>query len=87
VCILGTSRNVPVGQFAGKLKNSLEELGASTSYLDQGTVMRHLGRHAFSRIGYVCHLGFPVHELMRSRKLKVAGWLADQEVQLFLYAT
>ncbi|KAK8858713.1 lysophospholipase NTE1 [Kwoniella newhampshirensis] len=63
VCILGSNRNVPVAQFAGKLKTSLEELGASTSYLDQGTVMRHLGRHAFSRIG----------------KLKVAGWLADQE--------
>ncbi|WVR06474.1 lysophospholipase NTE1 [Kwoniella sp. DSM 27419] len=63
VCILGSNRNVPVAQFAGKLKTSLEELGASTSYLDQGTVMRHLGRHAFARIG----------------KLKVAGWLADQE--------
>nr|XP_019012887.1 lysophospholipase NTE1 [Kwoniella pini CBS 10737]OCF51668.1 lysophospholipase NTE1 [Kwoniella pini CBS 10737] len=63
VCILGSNRNVPVAHFAGKLKTSLEELGASTSYLDQGTVMRHLGRHAFSRIG----------------KLKVAGWLADQE--------
>jgi lysophospholipid hydrolase len=63
VCVLGANRNVPVAQFAGKLKNSLEELGASTSYLDQGTVMRHLGRHAFARIG----------------KLKIAGWLADQE--------
>ncbi|KAK4684591.1 lysophospholipid hydrolase, partial [Tremellales sp. Uapishka_1] len=63
VCILGSTRNVPVAQFAGKLKTSLEEVGASTSYLDQGTVMRHLGRHAFARIG----------------KLKVAGWLADQE--------
>lgn len=63
VCVLGVNRNVPVAQFAGKLKTSLEELGASTSYLDQGTVMRHLGRHAFARIG----------------KLKIAGWLADQE--------
>lgn len=63
VCVLGSNRNVPVAQFAGKLKTSLEELGASTSYLDQGTVMRHLGRHAFARIG----------------KLKSAGWLADQE--------
>ncbi|KGB75028.2 lysophospholipase NTE1 [Cryptococcus deuterogattii R265] len=63
VCVLGSTRNVPVAQFAGKLKNALEEIGASTSYLDQATVMRHLGRHAFARIG----------------KLKVAGWLADQE--------
>ena len=63
VCIIGRDRNVPVAQVAAKLKTSLEELGASTSYLDQGTVMRHLGRHAFARIG----------------KLKIAGWLADQE--------
>lgn len=55
-----------MAQFAGKLKTSLEELGATTSYLDQGTVIRHLGRHAFARIG----------------KLKVAGWLADQEASL-----
>ena len=54
---------MPVAQFASRLKTSLEELGASTSYLDQGTVMRHLGRHAFARIG----------------QLKIAGWLADQE--------
>lgn len=58
---------MPVAHFAGKLKASLEELGASTSYLDQSTVIRQLGRHAFSRIG----------------KLKVAGWLADQEVGRF----
>jgi len=51
VCILGSTRSVPVAQFARKLKSSLEELGASTSYLDQGTVVRHLGRHAFARIG------------------------------------
>ncbi|EIW67695.1 hypothetical protein TREMEDRAFT_72160 [Tremella mesenterica DSM 1558] len=63
ICVLGTSRSVPVVQFARQLKTSLEDLGASTSYLDQGTVMRHLGRHAFARIG----------------KLKIAGWLADQE--------
>lgn len=40
-----------MAHFAGKLKTSLEELGATTSYLDQGTVIRHLGRHAFARIG------------------------------------
>ena len=63
MCILGSTRGVPVAQFAGNLQTSLEELGASTSYLDQSTVMRHLGRHAFAPIG----------------KLKIAGWLADQE--------
>ncbi len=59
----------------------MEELGASTSYLDQGTVMRHLGRHAFARIGLVLpHL---IEDLLTKdcRKLKIAGWLADQEVK------
>lgn len=51
VCILGNNRNVPVAQFAAKLKSSLEEIGAPASYLDQATVMRHLGRHAFTRMG------------------------------------
>lgn len=64
VCILGNSRNVPVAQFAAKLKASLEEIGAPASYLDLATVMRHLGRHAFTRMG----------------ALKIAGWLSDQEV-------
>ncbi|BEI83292.1 hypothetical protein CcaverHIS002_0311600 [Cutaneotrichosporon cavernicola] len=63
VCILGNNRNVPVAQFAAKLKTSLEEMGAPASYLDQATVMRHLGRHAFTRMG----------------ALKIAGWLSDQE--------
>ena len=75
VCILGSTRSVPVAQYAGKLKASLEELGASTSYLDQGTVMRHLGKHAFARIGWVTS-----DYSIRHSKLKIAGWLADQEV-------
>lgn len=53
VCIIGTNRSVPVAKFAGKLKTSLEEIGGATSYLDQATVMRHLGRHAFTRMGWV----------------------------------
>ena len=63
VCVMGSTRDVPVTHFASRLKTALEQLGASTSYLDQRTVVRHMGRHAFARIG----------------KLKVAGWLADQE--------
>jgi len=53
VCILGNTRNVPVAKFASKLKTSLEDLGSTTSYLDQATVMRKLGRHAFTRMGWV----------------------------------
>ncbi len=63
VCILPATRNVPIAAFATKLRNALEDIGAPTSYLDQASVMRQLGRHAFSKMG----------------KLKVANWLADQE--------
>lgn len=62
---MGVNKNVPVAQFAAKLKASLDEMGEASSYLDQATVMRHLGRHAFSRMG----------------ALKIAGWLSDQEEQ------
>ncbi len=63
VCILPSTRNVPVAAFAQKLRNALEDIGAPTSYLNQASVMRQLGRHAFSKMG----------------KLKVANWLAEQE--------
>jgi lysophospholipid hydrolase len=56
---LPSSRNVPVAAFATKLRGALEDLGSPTAYLDQATVMRHLGRHTFSTMG----------------KLKVAGWV------------
>lgn len=63
VAILPAARNVPVAAFAKKLHSALEDIGAPTSYLNQASVMRHVGRHAFTRMG----------------KLKVAGWLAEQE--------
>jgi lysophospholipid hydrolase len=63
ICILPSTRNVPVAAFAQKLRNALEAIGAPTSYLDQASVMRQLGRHVFSKMG----------------KLKVANWLAEQE--------
>ncbi|KIO28791.1 hypothetical protein M407DRAFT_229364 [Tulasnella calospora MUT 4182] len=63
VAILPAARNVPVSAFAKKLHSALEEIGASTVYLNQASMMNHVGRHAFTRMG----------------KLKVAGWLADQE--------
>ena len=59
VAILPSSRNVPVAAFAKRLRLALEDIGASTAYLDQATVTRHLGRHTFSTMG----------------KLKVAGWV------------
>jgi lysophospholipid hydrolase len=63
VAILPSSRSVPIGAFAKKLQTALEDLGAPTAYLNQASLSNHLGRHAFTRMG----------------KLKVAGWLADQE--------
>lgn len=63
IAILPVARNVPVEAFSKKLQAALESIGAPTSYLNQASVSSHLGRHAFTRMG----------------KLKVAGWLADQE--------
>ncbi|KAG8862931.1 phosphatidylcholine and lysophosphatidylcholine phospholipase [Tulasnella sp. 330] len=63
VAILPASRNVPVAAFAKKLHAALEDIGAPTSYLNQASMMSYVGRHAFTRMG----------------KLKVAGWLAEQE--------
>lgn len=63
VAILPASRNVPVAAFAKKLHSALEDIGAPTSFLNQASMMSHVGRHAFTRMG----------------KLKVAGWLAEQE--------
>lgn len=71
VAIIPSRRHVPVDEFAKKLQTALEEIGAPTRFLTQGAVTRHLGKHAFTRIG----------------KLKVAGWLADleQRYRIVLY--
>ncbi|KAG8735024.1 phosphatidylcholine and lysophosphatidylcholine phospholipase, partial [Ceratobasidium sp. 414] len=63
VCILPAARDVPVVAFATRLQAALEDMGAPTSFLTQASVTRHLGRHAFTKLG----------------KLKAAGWLAEQE--------
>ncbi|KAG9097923.1 phosphatidylcholine and lysophosphatidylcholine phospholipase, partial [Ceratobasidium sp. 392] len=63
VCILPAARDVPVVVFATKLQAALEDMGAPTSFLTQASVTRHLGRHAFTKLG----------------KLKASGWLAEQE--------
>lgn len=63
VAIMPVSRAIPIETFAKKLQTALEGLGAPTGYLNQASIGRSLGRHAFTRMG----------------KLKVAGWLADQE--------
>lgn len=51
IAVLPVSRSVPVEAFAKKLQAALEGIGASTSYLNQGIIANHLGRHAFTRMG------------------------------------
>jgi lysophospholipid hydrolase len=63
VCILPVTGSVPIAAFAERLRSALEDIGAPTAYLNQASVMRQLGRHAFSKMG----------------KLKIAGWLAERE--------
>ncbi len=71
IAILPVSRGVPIEAFSKRLQVALETVGAPTSYLNQASVTRHLGHHAFTRMG----------------KLKVAGWLADleQRYRIVLY--
>ena len=63
VAIIPVTYQVPVTEFANRLKTALEEAGAPTSYLNQATIMHVQGRHAFSKMG----------------KLKLAGWLSETE--------
>lgn len=61
--ILPVATGAPIRQFAAKLHAALKAQGSSSIVLNQTSVLRHLGRHAFSRIG----------------KLKLQGYLADLE--------
>lgn len=64
VAIVPVTREVPIVEFAERLQSAFEDtISGPTCFLFQGTVMGVLGRHAFNRMG----------------KLKLAGWLADQE--------
>ncbi|KDN50368.1 hypothetical protein K437DRAFT_273102 [Tilletiaria anomala UBC 951] len=64
VAILPVTRDVPITAFASRLHSAFEDtIGQPAAYLNQQRVMGVLGRHAFNRMG----------------KLKLTGWLADQE--------
>ncbi|PWN52275.1 hypothetical protein IE53DRAFT_385323 [Violaceomyces palustris] len=72
VAILPVTRQVPIAEFSSKLQAAFEDtMGGPTAFLNQSSVMGVLGRHAFSKMG----------------KLKLAGWLAEQEqrYRLVLY--
>lgn len=64
VAVLPASQGVPVTDFARQLQAACAAaMSAPVALLSQRDVIRALGRHSFSRMG----------------KLKLAGWLADQE--------
>ncbi|KAF9206031.1 phosphatidylcholine and lysophosphatidylcholine phospholipase [Haplosporangium sp. Z 27] len=69
--IIPVSTNVPVNEFADRLKSALISIGSTCTLLNQSTVMNLLGRHAFAKIG----------------KLKLDNWLNEQEEmsQIVLY--
>lgn len=65
VTILPVTAGVPVVDFAGRLSNALAQIGTPGGVvsLNQATILNHLGRHAFNRMG----------------KLKLSQYLADLE--------
>ncbi|KAF2673353.1 patatin-like serine hydrolase [Microthyrium microscopicum] len=63
VGIVPVRDGVPVGEFAGRLVNALTQIGISVILLNQTAIFKHLGHHAFSKMG----------------KLKISQYLADLE--------
>jgi lysophospholipid hydrolase len=71
VALMPINEDVPIMEFADRLKDSLTTIGISNIFLDSSSVTAALGRHAFTKIG----------------KLKLLSWLAEQEerVQMVYY--
>ncbi|RIB17732.1 hypothetical protein C2G38_2131898 [Gigaspora rosea] len=63
VCILPVNENVPVSEFAEKLKSALERFGETATLLNQASVVPVMGKHVFTQMG----------------RLKLISWLAEQE--------
>lgn len=65
VAIVPTTAGVPVVEFSNKLHTALSQIGTLNGVitLNQSSILNHLGRHAFSRMG----------------KLKLSQYLADLE--------
>lgn len=65
VAVVPCTAGVPVVEFGNKLQSALQQIGTpnGVSVLNQSTILNHLGRHAFSRMG----------------KLKLSQYLADLE--------
>lgn len=63
ICILPLTEGIPIADFTVRLSNALGSAGSRVTILNQATILSHLGRYAFSRMG----------------KLRLASHLADQE--------
>ncbi|KAI9349122.1 hypothetical protein BDR26DRAFT_853016, partial [Obelidium mucronatum] len=63
VGIVPVNSMVPIAQFADRLRQGLELVGASVALLNNAAVVGKMGKHVFSPIG----------------KLKLMSWLAEQE--------
>jgi lysophospholipid hydrolase len=63
VGIIPVRDGVPVTEFAARLASALTQIGTSVITTNQAQIFKHLGRHAFSKMG----------------KLKLAQYLADLE--------
>ncbi|KAJ3022388.1 UNVERIFIED_CONTAM: phosphatidylcholine and lysophosphatidylcholine phospholipase [Siphonaria sp. JEL0065] len=63
VGILPVNSMVPLAQFAERLKQGLELVGASVALLNNSAVVGKMGKHVFSTIG----------------RLKLMSWLGEQE--------
>lgn len=65
VAVIPCTSGVPVVEFSNKLHSALGQIGTpnGVSVLSQSTILNHLGRHAFSKMG----------------KLKLSQYLADLE--------
>ena len=68
VGILPNRDGVPVADFANRLMSALTQIGTSVVLLTQAAIFKHLGRHAFSKMG----------------KLKLSQYLSDLEEQYSL---
>lgn len=63
VALLPVSADTPTLEFAQKLYESLRDMNANPGLIQTRSIMNHLGRHAFTRLG----------------RLKLMSWLHEQE--------
>jgi lysophospholipid hydrolase len=63
IALLPVNSDIPIVEFARELHEAFAILGVVAGCVDTRTVMSHLGKHAFTKLG----------------RLKLLSWLAEQE--------